>query len=125
MIDTNELHRRIASRAEDYLRELFGDSFKTAGADKWRVGKRGSLAVSIQDGVLVHYSHEDGTGGDAVALWQRECGGTAGEALHAAAAWAGVHLRNGNQSALEKRRRAHHSFPHRQRRAALARLDDP
>ena len=89
-IDATELHMRIANRAEDYLRELFGDSFKTAGNDKWRVGKRGSLAVSIQDGVLVHYSHEDGTGGDAVALWQRERGGTAGEALHAAAAWAGV-----------------------------------
>jgi len=90
MIDTATLHTRIASRAEDYLRELFGDSFKTAGADKWRVGKRGSLAVSIQDGALVYFSHEDGTGGDDVALWQRERGGTAGEALHAAAAWAGV-----------------------------------
>jgi len=90
MIDTATLHTRIAARAEDYLRELFGDDFKTAGADNWRVGKRGSLAVSIQDGVLVYFSHEDGTGGDSVALWQRERGGTAGEALRAAAAWAGL-----------------------------------
>lgn len=90
MIDTKLLHPRIADRAEDFLRELFGDDFKTAGADNWRVGKRGSLAVSIQDGVLVYYSHEDGTGGDAVALWQRERGGTAGEALRAVAAWAGI-----------------------------------
>jgi len=89
-VDTHELHRRIANRAEDYLRELFGDSFKTAGNDKWRVGKRGSLAVSIQDGVLVYFSHEDGTGGDAIDLWQRERGGTAGEALRAVAAWAGI-----------------------------------
>ena len=90
MIDTALLHSRIAARAEHYLRELFGDNFKTAGADQWRVGKHGSLAVSIKDGVLVFYSHEDGTGGDAVALWQRERGGTAGEALRAAAAWAGI-----------------------------------
>jgi hypothetical protein len=90
MIDTALLHTRIAARAEDYLRELFGDNFKTAGADNWRVGKRGSLAVSFQDGVLVYFSHEDGTGGDSVALWQRERGGTAGEALRAVAAWAGV-----------------------------------
>ena len=90
MIDTATLHTRIANRAEDYLRELFGDNLKAAGKDKWRVGKRDSLAVCIQDGVLVYYSHEDGSGGDAVALWQRERGGTAGEALRAAAAWAGV-----------------------------------
>jgi hypothetical protein len=90
MIDTALLHTRIASRAEDYLLELFADNFKTAGADNWRVGKRGSLAVSIQDGVLVYFSHEDGTGGDSVALWQRERGGTAGDALRAVAAWAGL-----------------------------------
>jgi hypothetical protein len=90
MIDTALLHSRLADRAEDFLRELFGDDSKTAGSDKWRVGKRGSLAISIHDGVLVFYSHEDGTGGDAVALWQRERGGTAGEALRAVAAWAGI-----------------------------------
>ena len=90
MIDTTLLHHRIADRAEDFLRELFGDDFKTSGSDNWRVGKRGSLAVSIQDGVLVYYSHEAGVGGDAIGLWQRERGGTAGEALRAVAAWAGV-----------------------------------
>ena len=90
MIDTATLHSRIAARAEDYLRELFGDNFKTAGADQWRVGKRGSLAVSIKDGALVYFSHEEGTGGDAIALWQRERGGTAGEALRAVAAWSGI-----------------------------------
>jgi hypothetical protein len=90
MIDTALLHSRVANRAEDYLRELFGESTKPNGADKWRVGTHGSLAVSIKDNTLVFYSHEDGSGGDAVALWQRERGGTAGEALRALAAWAGI-----------------------------------
>ena len=102
-IDTTELHMRIANRAEDYLRELFGDSFKTAGNDKWRVGKRGSLAVSIQDGALVYFSHEQGLGGDAVALWQRERGGTAGEALRAVAAWSGIPPISNGTTATPKR----------------------
>jgi hypothetical protein len=45
--------------------------------------------VGVIDGKLLFYSHEDDTGGDAVALWQRARGGTAGEALQAVSAWAG------------------------------------
>ena len=90
MIAVDAVKARIASNAEDFLRELFGEQAKRAGADKWRIGSHGSLAVEIRDGGLVYYSHEDGAGGDAVALWQRERGGSMGEALKACAAWAGV-----------------------------------
>ena len=53
MIDTRLLHAKIAASALDYLRELFGADVKPAGTDQWRVGQRGSLAISIRDGVLV------------------------------------------------------------------------
>jgi len=90
MIDTKILHARIAGEPRDFLRELFGEEVKPAGPDKWRVGRRGSLAITIREGMLVFYSHEEGQGGDAVALWQRERGGGVGEAIKAAAAWAGM-----------------------------------
>lgn len=89
-IDTTELHMRIANRAEDYLRELFGDKFDKAQNGTFRVGSKGSLAVSVREGALLYFSHEEGTGGDAIDLWQRERGGTAGEALRAVAAWSGL-----------------------------------
>jgi AAA domain len=89
-IDAHELHRRIANRPDEFLKELFGDKFDKAQNGSFRVGSKGSLAISIKDGVLFWYSHEEGIGGDAIDLWQRERGGTAGEALRAAAAWAGV-----------------------------------
>ncbi len=113
MIDTALLHSRIAGAAPDYLREIFGEDVKRAGTDKWRVGRRGSMAISIRDGVLVFYSHEDGAGGDAVGLWQRQRGGSAGEALKAAATWANVpdadapkgKTRRAKSPAVEGRRR--------------------
>jgi hypothetical protein len=46
--------------------------------------------VSVREGKLLFFSHEDDTGGDAVTLWQRQRGGTAGEALRALSAWAGL-----------------------------------
>lgn len=90
MIDAALVKARIAERAEDFVRELFGEQARQAGADKWRIGSHGSLAVEVKDGALVFYSHEDGAGGDAIAIWQRERGGSMGEALKACAAWAGI-----------------------------------
>lgn len=91
MINTDLVHSRIADRALDYLGGLFlGERITAAGKDCWRIGKRGSLAISIKNGALVFYSHEEGVGGDAVDLWQRQRGGSIGAALKAAAAWAGI-----------------------------------
>jgi hypothetical protein len=89
-VDTQLLHQRIADRAPEFVAEVFGESAKPAGPGQWRIGRQGSLAVSLKDGRLLFYSHEDDQGGDAIALWQRERGGTAGEALRAVAGWAGV-----------------------------------
>lgn len=90
MINTAELHIRIVARAEEFVYELFGDAAKLVGIQSWRVGQHGSLAISIKNDVLVFHSHEEGLGGDAVILWQRERGGTVGEALRSIAAWSGV-----------------------------------
>ncbi len=90
VVDVTELHSRIAARAEDFLRELFGERVRKAGHEQWRVGTHGSLAASVRGDALVYYNHEAGGGGDAVELWQRERGGTLGECLRACAAWAGM-----------------------------------
>jgi len=89
MIDIEIVKARIAAREEDFIRELFGDRAKRAGEGKWRIGSHGSLAIELKDGGLVYCSHEDGTGGDCIALWQRERGGNNGDVLRACAAWAG------------------------------------
>lgn len=81
MIDAKLVKQRIAERADDFIETLFGDGAKRDGADKWRIGGRGSLAVTVKDCELVFYSHEDGAGSDAIALWQRERGGSAGDAF--------------------------------------------
>lgn len=98
MIDAKLVKQRIAARADDFIETLFGDGAKRDGADKWRIGGRGSLAVTVKDGELVFFSHEDGTGSDAIALWQRERGGSAGNALRACADWVGV---GGTSSGLQ------------------------
>jgi hypothetical protein len=90
VIDTTTLHRRIALGAPGYVRELFADEARPSGTDQWRIGRKGSLSISIKDGTLVYFCHESGSGGDAVALWQRQRGGTMGEALQAAAGWANL-----------------------------------
>lgn len=90
MIDSTIVKQRIAVRAEEFVRGLFGDGAKRAGTDKWRVGSRGSLAVEVKDRELVWYSHEEASGGDAIELWRRERGDSKGDALKACAAWAGV-----------------------------------
>jgi hypothetical protein len=90
MLNIALIKSRIAARAEEFLRELFGERLHRAGSQSWRVGKKGSLAIEFQDGELVFFDHEAGQGGDCIALWQRERGGTFKEALSAAAAWAGV-----------------------------------
>ena len=90
MLNIALIKSRIAARAEEYLREFFGDRLHRAGAQSWRVGTRGSLALEIKDGELVFYDNEAGTGGDCFALWMRERGGTFADALKACAAWAGV-----------------------------------
>jgi len=90
MIDIALLHSRIAGSALDFLRELFGEEVKPAGPERWRVGRHGSLAIALKEGRLVFFSHEDGEGGDAVGLWQRVRGGSAGEAIRAVGAWARV-----------------------------------
>jgi len=89
MINTVLLHERIASRADDFIRELYGDAARRAGTG-WRVNRRGSLAVGVVNGKVLVSDFESGGGGDAVALWQRERGGTLGEALHACAKWSGI-----------------------------------
>lgn len=80
MIDIERVKAAIAARADEFVRELFGERARRVGNDKWRVGSRGSLAVELRDGNLCFFSHEDGTGGDAVTLWQRERGGSMGDA---------------------------------------------
>jgi len=90
MIDIALLHSRIAGSALDFLRELFGEEVKPAGPERWRVGRHGSLAIALKEGRLVFFSHEDGEGGDAVGLWQRVRGGSAGEAIRAVGVWARV-----------------------------------
>jgi len=99
MLNIVEIKSRIAARAGEFFRELFGEGLHRAGSQSWRVGKKGSLAIEIQDGELVFFDHEAGQGGDCIALWQRERGGTFKEALTACAAWAGV-SDDGTYSAL-------------------------
>ncbi|MEQ1853462.1 MAG: hypothetical protein ABMA01_17935 [Chthoniobacteraceae bacterium] len=90
MIDVQELKTRVAARAEDFLRELYGDKLHRAGTDSWRVGKKDSLALNIKDGELVYFDHESCKGGDCIGVWARERGGDNGIALKECAAWAGV-----------------------------------
>ena len=90
MLSILEIKRRIAARPEDFLRHLFGDGLRKAGPDQWRVGRHGSLALDVKNGELVYFNHEDGEGGDAIALWARERAISNGTALKACATWAGV-----------------------------------
>jgi hypothetical protein len=90
MLNISEIKSRSAARAEDFLRELFGERLHRVGTGRWRVGKKGSLALDIQDGELVFFDHEAGLGGDCIALWARERGCDNGNALKACAAWAGA-----------------------------------
>ncbi len=90
MFDLALIKTRLAARAEEFLREHFGERLHRAGSQSWRVGKHGSLALSIKDGELVFFDHETGGGGDAIALWARERGGEFKDAVAACAAWAGV-----------------------------------
>lgn len=96
MLDIALLKTRIAARAEDFLRELFGERLHRTGPQSWRVGSKGSLALSIKDGELVFFDHEVGSGGDAIALWPREHSISNGDALKACAVWAGI-ADDGNQ----------------------------
>lgn len=91
MIDTPAVHSYIASHALDYLRDLFGaENVKKAGEGRWRVGKRGSKAISIKGDVMVFYCHESGQGGDAIELWRHVYNVGIGDAMKGAAAWAHV-----------------------------------
>ena len=67
MFDIALIKTRIAARAEEFLRELFGEKLHRAGLG-WRVGKHGSLALDIQKGELVYYDHEAGQGGDCMIV---------------------------------------------------------
>lgn len=75
-MDAGLMHMKIAARADEFLRTLLGDSVKTVGPGKWRVGTHGSLSIEIKNGRLVFFDHEAGTGGDAVDLVARirDCG---------------------------------------------------
>lgn len=90
MIPAAAVKARIAARAEEFIHELVGEAARREGVSKWRVGKHGSLVIQLKDGELVFYSHEDGSGGDAIKLWQQQRGGSAGDALKECAAWAGI-----------------------------------
>lgn len=91
MLDINIIKARIAARAEDFLRELFGERLHRAGPNAWRVGRNGSLALDTRKSELLFHSFENETDcGDCIALWQRERGGDFSSALRACAAWAGV-----------------------------------
>lgn len=90
MLNFDLIKANISARAENFVHHLFGDDAKSAGVLKWRVGSHGSLAIGITDGDLVFFSHEDGVGGDAIALWHRARGGDKRDAARACAAWAGV-----------------------------------
>lgn len=83
------IKQSIAARAEDYLRELFGERLKRDGQG-WRVGTHGSLHAEIKNGELVFHDHESGQGGDSITLWARERGGDNGSAIKSCAAWAGI-----------------------------------
>jgi hypothetical protein len=90
MLNIPEIKTRIAARAEEFPRELFGDRLHRDGPWKWCVGTHGSLALEIKDGELVFFDHESGQGGDAIALWARERSISNGDALKGCAAWAGI-----------------------------------
>lgn len=90
MINIPELKACVAARAEDFLRELYGDKLHRAGTDSWRVGKKGSLALDIKDGEVVYFDHESCKGGDCIGVWARERACDPGNALKACAAWAGI-----------------------------------
>ena len=90
MLNIALIKSRIAARAEEFLRELFGERLHRAGSNKWRVGKHGSLALEIKDRELVFYDNEASVGGDCFHLWTRERGGDNGDAIKTCAAWAGV-----------------------------------
>ena len=87
--DIPTVKQRIAARAEDFLRELFGERLKRDGQG-WRVGKHGSLHAEIKDGELLFHDHESGQGGDSITLWARERGGDNASAIKACAARAGI-----------------------------------
>ena len=90
MINLETTHARIASGAETFLRDLYGERLKNAGTGQWRVGKHGSLALSLKDNRLLFHDHEAGEGGDAIDLWAREKQCTTIAAMEGCAAWAGV-----------------------------------
>jgi hypothetical protein len=73
MIDTVELHARIAARPEAFVATLFGDAASAnKSGDEWRVGKNGSLKISLYNGRLGFCDFEgDAKRKDAVELWER------------------------------------------------------
>ena len=90
MFDIPLIKTRIAARAEEFLRDFFGERLHRDRTDSWRVGNKGSLHLEIKDGDLVFFDHEAGGGGDCIGLWAREYSIENGKALRACAAWAGV-----------------------------------
>ena len=90
MFDIALIKTRIAARAEEFLRELFGEKLHRAGSNRWRVGTRGSLAIEVKEGDLVFYDNEASVGGNCFTLWQRERGEDFKDALIGCAAWASV-----------------------------------
>ena len=89
MIATHQLHERLTARADEFVGMLFADGAKRCG-NAWRVEKRGSLVINIDRASIVFFDHECGEGGDAVSLYARERGRTAGDALKELAAWVGL-----------------------------------
>ena len=59
MHDIPLIKQRIAARAEEFLRELFCERLHRVGPESWRVGNKGSLALTVKDGELVYFGlHE-------------------------------------------------------------------
>ena len=90
MLDIQLIKSRVAARAEEFLRELFGERLRRERTDSWRVGRHGSLHVEIKGGELIFCDHEAGGGGDCIHLCARERNTDNAAALKFCAAWAGV-----------------------------------
>jgi hypothetical protein len=89
-VNPQEIHARVAERADEFVTELFGERARRARQGEWRVGTRGSLSINLRDGKLLWYDNEAGVGGDVVKLWQRERCGNIGETLRELADWCDV-----------------------------------
>lgn len=90
MIDTNELHRRIVARFAEFASMIAGERKLTREGEVFRVGKHGSIALTIKDGAALFFDHESGQGGDAVSCYAHVHNIGVGDAIKMLAGWVGL-----------------------------------